>query len=98
MANSVWIVLRAVAVVVHEMSLRIFPPPLLHHIKIEIQAPVVFEIDAIAGAADERADVAAEVQNFAALPFRMAQHMIEVTELRVARRYEVPVERSRARK
>src|SRR4030095_1739326 len=94
-ANSVWIVLRAVAVVVQEMSARISPLTLLHYVQIQIEAPVVFVIDAIPGAAEKRADITAEVQNFSTLPHWPSKHFVEVTKLRWSGRDKVPRERAR---
>src|SRR6185503_1448007 len=94
-ANSVWIVLRAVAVVVQEMSARIRPLTLLHYVQVQIEAPVVFVIEAVPGATEERADVAAEVQNSSTLPRWPCEHFIEVTKLRLACRDKVPRKRAR---
>jgi len=74
--------LRAVAVVVDEVRAREGATAQLQHFAVEIEAPVVFVLDAFARAREEAADVAAEVQYLTALPVRPPEQLVEVGELR----------------
>ena len=88
------VVLRAVAIEVDEMRARVREPPMLDHGAIDVDAPVIFMVHLIARTLEKRADVPAEVENLPALPFQMAEHLVEVWKLRQACRDEVPRKRA----
>src|SRR6185369_6553262 len=93
-ANSVRVVLRAVAIEVHEMRARISESSLLDDGAINVDAPVVLMVHVVTGAREESANIPAKIENFASFPKRMVQHFVEVRKLRQSRRDKVPGERT----
>ena len=93
-ANSVWVVLRAVAIEVHEMRAWIRHASLLNDGAIDVDAPVAFVLYFVAGAREKSADVAAEIENPATFPIRVSKQFVKIWKLRQARRDEIPGERA----
>ena len=98
MANPVRIVLRAIAVVVNEMSPRKGAAALLDYCSIQIYAPVVIVVNVVACTHQKGADIAAEIQDLTTLPNRAFKHLVEVGELRYSGRDKIPRERPTLRK
>src|SRR6476659_300271 len=93
-ANPVRVVLRAVAIEVHEIRARIRETSLLDHGAVDVDAPVVFMVHVVAGAREKSADIPAKIEDLASFPHRVTEQFVEVRKLRQARRDEVPGERA----
>ena len=94
MANTTWIELRTITIVVHEMSPRVSALPFFGGRAIEIDAPIVGMLEVAAGARQKPSDIAAEIQNLATAPNRTVKHFIEVSELAYSSRDRTPAERA----
>src|SRR5262245_17332259 len=88
-SSAVWVVLRAVAVVMNEMRPREFALPLLDYIPIDVKTPIVTMVDGASCAPQKPSYIAAEIQNLSALPDRVFQNLVEVGELSCAGRDDI---------
>src|SRR6478736_6573397 len=76
MACAIWIELRAISIIVNEMSPRVSLAAAFDHLSVEVDAPVIVMVHAVACADEKRADVPAEIEHLAALPRQPAQQLI----------------------
>jgi len=92
--NPIRIELGTIAIVVHEVGPRITAATFFNGLTVQVDAPVVFLVNVVAGARQQPSDVAAEIQDLTASPNRMGQHSIEVSELRHSSRDRTPCKRA----
>jgi len=85
MACALRIVLGAISIIVNEMSPRVSLAAAFDHLSVQVDAPVIVMVHAVACADEKRANVPAEIEHLAALPRRPAQQLIEISELSDAR-------------
>jgi hypothetical protein len=85
MACAMRIILRAISIIVNEMSPRVSLAAAFDDLPVQVDAPVIVMVHAVACADEKVANVPAEIEHLAALPRRPAQQLIEISELSDAR-------------